>query len=75
LCVIGVRSVDLGSRRKELEVGCFSCREKVGGGLEDGRPKVEGAIIPSEGKLVSPNTYKAKLASDQVIVVSQHTIV
>lgn len=75
MCVIGVWSIDLGSWRKELKVGGFGCREKVGGGLKDGRLKVESAIIPSEGKLVSPNAYKAKSASDQVIVVSRHTIV
>lgn len=51
---------DFWSRCKELEIGCFCYRKEVGRGFEDGGCEVEGAVVPREGKLVSPNSCTAE---------------
>ena len=53
---VGVRLLDGRCGFKELEVGAVGGWQKVGGSTSNVLGKVEGSVVPSEGKLVPPNT-------------------
>lgn len=53
---VGVRLLDGRRGFKELEVGAVGGWQKVGGSTSNVLGKVEGSVVPSEGKLVPPNT-------------------
>lgn len=53
---VGIRLLDGRDGFKELEVGAVSGWQKVGRSTSNVLGKVEGPVVPSEGKLVPPNT-------------------
>lgn len=54
---VGVRLLDGRCGFKELEVGAVGGWQKVGGSTSNVLGKVEGSVVPGEGKFVPPNTW------------------
>lgn len=54
---VRIRALNHGVGLEDFKIDGSSCREKVGGSLQDCGMEIEGPVVPGEGKFVAPHAY------------------